>query len=64
MWQALSRLSYRQRVVLVMRFYCDSTDEQIASTLHCRQATVRSLAARGLAALRSDSLLLLQEGSQ
>ena len=64
MWQALSRLSHRQRVVLVMRYYCDSSDEQIASTLHCRQATVRSLAARGLAALRSDSLFLPQEGSQ
>jgi RNA polymerase sigma-70 factor (sigma-E family) len=60
MWHALSRLSDRQRAVLVLRFYCDSTDEQIASTLGCRPATVRSLAARGLAALRADSVLRRQ----
>ena len=64
MWQALSRLSHRQRVVLVMRHYCDSSDEEIALTLRCRQATVRSLAARGLAALRGDPSLLLREGSR
>ncbi len=64
MWQALARLSHRQRVVLVMRYYCDSSDAQIASTLQCCQATVRSLAARGLAALRSDPAFAPLEGTR
>ncbi|MBN9618942.1 MAG: SigE family RNA polymerase sigma factor [Actinobacteria bacterium] len=54
LWRALRRLPERQRTVLVLRFYADAPDEEIAATLGCRRATVRSLAARGLAALRSD----------
>jgi RNA polymerase sigma-70 factor (sigma-E family) len=54
MWQALRRLPDRQRAVLVLRFYADATDVDIAATLGCRRGTVRSLASRGLATLRSD----------
>jgi DNA-directed RNA polymerase specialized sigma24 family protein len=43
--------------VLLLRFYLDAPDEDIASTLGCRRGTVRSLASRGLAALRLDSTL-------
>jgi RNA polymerase sigma-70 factor (sigma-E family) len=57
LWQALRRLPDRQRTVLVLRFYLDAADEQIAATLGCRRGTVRSLASRGLAALRSDPSL-------
>jgi len=52
MWRALGKLPARQRAVLVLRYYEDLPDPQIADVLGCRRATVRSLAARGLAALR------------
>jgi RNA polymerase sigma-70 factor (sigma-E family) len=54
LWQALRRLPPRQRTVLVLRFYADATDEEIAACLGCRRGTVRSLASRALAALRHD----------
>lgn len=57
LWQALRRLPARQRTVLVLRFYADATDHDIANTLDCRPGTVRSLASRGLAALRADESL-------
>ena len=57
LWQALRRLPDRQRTVLVLRFYLDAPDEDIAATLGCRRGTVRSLASRGLAALRLDPSL-------
>jgi RNA polymerase sigma-70 factor (sigma-E family) len=57
LWQALRRLPARQRTVLVLRFYADTSDHDIADVLGCRPATVRSLAARGLAALRADTSL-------
>ena len=51
-WHALAALSPRQRAVLVLRYYEDLGDREIAAALGCRDATVRSLASRGLAALR------------
>lgn len=57
LWQALRALPARQRTVLVLRFYVDATDADIAATLGCRRGTVRSLAARALATLRADSTL-------
>jgi RNA polymerase sigma-70 factor (sigma-E family) len=56
LWQALSNITVRQRTVLVLRYYEDLTDSEIAELLGCGQSTVRSLAARGLAALRSSAL--------
>lgn len=55
LWQALAALSYRQRAVLVLRYYEDLGDREIAAALGCRQATVRSLASRGLATLRGQA---------
>lgn len=57
LWQALRRLPVRQRTVLVLRFYLDADDRNIADTLDCRSGTVRSLASRGLASLRGDPAL-------
>jgi RNA polymerase sigma-70 factor (sigma-E family) len=57
LWQALRRLPVRQRTVLVLRFYADATDADIANALECRRGTVRSLASRALSALRTDSTL-------
>jgi RNA polymerase sigma-70 factor (sigma-E family) len=54
LWQALRRLPVRQRTVLVLRFYADAGDDDIAEALGCRRGTVRSLASRALAALRCD----------
>lgn len=49
---ALAALSPKRRIVLVLRFYADMADPDIAEHLGVRPATVRSLAARGLADLR------------
>ena len=48
----LARLPYHQRAALVLRFYADWPDEQIAEHLGCRPATVRSHVHRGLEAMR------------
>jgi RNA polymerase sigma-70 factor (sigma-E family) len=50
--RALVRLPVRQRTVLVLRYYEDMPDARIAELMDCSTGTVRSQAARGLAALR------------
>jgi RNA polymerase sigma-70 factor (sigma-E family) len=55
LWQALLTLSVAQRAVLVLRYYEDLPDAEIATIMSCRRATVRSHAARGLAALRQPN---------
>lgn len=52
MWQRLSELPPRQRTVLVLRYYEDLSDADIAAVLETSPATVRSHAARALATLR------------
>lgn len=52
MWDALATLSQRQRAAIVLRFYLDLPDKQIAEILGCRLATVRTAIHRGLRALR------------
>jgi RNA polymerase sigma factor (sigma-70 family) len=49
--RAVIGLPSRQREVLVLRYYCDLPDEQIASVMRIRQSTVRSTAHRALGAL-------------
>ena len=51
---ALDRLSNRQRIVVVLRYYADVPDDEIARTLDVRPSTVRSLAHRALSALRKE----------
>lgn len=51
-WRWLATLPAAQRAVLVLRFYEDLPDAEIATILGCREATVRSHAFRALAALR------------
>ena len=48
-WAVLRDLPERQRHALVLRFYEDLPDADIARLLGCRPATVRSLVHRGLA---------------
>lgn len=57
LWRALGALPLRQRTVLVLRYYEDLPDAQIAEMLNAKEATVRSLAARGLAAVRTASTI-------
>jgi RNA polymerase sigma factor (sigma-70 family) len=52
-WHLLGRLPRRQRAVLVLRYYEDLTDGEIAAVLGCRASTVRSQATRALATLRA-----------
>jgi RNA polymerase sigma-70 factor (sigma-E family) len=49
---ALSRVPARQRAVLVLRYWDDHSISTTAEMLGCSQGTVKSQAARGLAALR------------
>jgi RNA polymerase sigma-70 factor (sigma-E family) len=62
LWQAIRRLPPRQRTVLVLRYYADATDQDIAAALQCRRGTVRSLASRGLVTMRADAGLSEFEG--
>ena len=55
MWDTLRRLPRKQRVALVMRYYADQPDDEIAAILGVRPATVRSLIHRGLIALREET---------
>jgi RNA polymerase sigma-70 factor (sigma-E family) len=48
---ALRRLPHRQRDVVVLRFYLDMSEAQIAAQMGIRPGTVRSTAHRALAAL-------------
>jgi RNA polymerase sigma-70 factor (sigma-E family) len=52
MLDALDSLSSRQRTAIVLRFYEDMSEEEMASALGCRPGTVKSLVHRGLAHLR------------
>lgn len=54
MWDALQVLPMRQRAAIVLRFYEDLPDAQIAELLGCKEATVRTAIHRGLARLRKE----------
>jgi RNA polymerase sigma factor (sigma-70 family) len=50
----LSNLPRKQRAVLVMRYFLDLPEAEIAAELGCSGSTVRSTAARALDALRKQ----------
>jgi RNA polymerase sigma factor (sigma-70 family) len=54
MWAKLAELPRAQRAVLVLRYYEDLDDSNIAELMGCGSSTVRSNAARGLASLRKE----------
>jgi RNA polymerase sigma-70 factor (sigma-E family) len=51
-WAWLAGLRPQQRAALVLRYYEDLPDAEIAAVLGCSESTVRSHAFRGLASLR------------
>jgi RNA polymerase sigma factor (sigma-70 family) len=54
---ALRQLPPRQRAVVVLRYWEDLTDSQIAAALGCSPGTVRSQLSRALAKLRMSPAL-------
>lgn len=52
LWEALRALPYRQRAALVLKFYEDMSEKEIARAMGCPTGTVKSSLHRGLAALR------------
>ncbi|WP_375504861.1 SigE family RNA polymerase sigma factor [uncultured Jatrophihabitans sp.] len=50
-WQRLATLPRQQRAVLVLRYYEQLTDTEIATVLGCSTGTVRGYASRALATL-------------
>jgi len=54
LWDVLLRLPYRRRAAVVLRFYADRSDDDIAAALGCRPATVRTLIHRGLIQMRKE----------
>ena len=54
LWPALQELSAQQRAVLVLRYFEDLTEADIAAVLGCSPGTVKTHAARGLDRLRKS----------
>jgi RNA polymerase sigma-70 factor (sigma-E family) len=53
-WGMLAKLPRQQRAALVLRYYEDLPDADIAEVLGCAVGTVRSSISRALATLRAD----------
>jgi RNA polymerase sigma factor (sigma-70 family) len=51
--RALERLPARQRAALVLRYYEDLQEEQVAAALRCSVPAARSLVSRGIETLRT-----------
>jgi RNA polymerase sigma factor (sigma-70 family) len=51
LWQAIQALPERQRQVVVLRYYLDQSEAEIADTLNVSGGSVKRHASRGLAAL-------------
>ena len=51
---ALLVLPYRQRAAVVLRYYQDLSEQQVADTLGCSLSAARSLISRGMESLRKQ----------
>lgn len=52
--EAVAKLPFRQRAVIVLRYYADLSEAEIALALDCRPGTVKSLGSRALEALSKE----------
>ncbi|MGH8889497.1 MAG: SigE family RNA polymerase sigma factor [Acidothermaceae bacterium] len=55
LWERIKALPPRQRTVIVLRYYEDMSEAQIAAVMGSSVGTVKSQASRALATLRKDS---------
>jgi RNA polymerase sigma factor (sigma-70 family) len=64
--RVVASLPPRQRAAVVLRYYEDLPDDEIAELIGCRPVTVRSLISRALASLRASlpARLLATMGEQ
>jgi RNA polymerase sigma-70 factor (sigma-E family) len=66
LWRAIGQLPPKQRAVIVLRYYEDLPEAQVAEVLGCAVGTVKSQAAKALAKLRVDttiSVVTAQKGT-
>ena len=53
-WSALQKLPERQRAAVVLRFYEDLSEQQVAETMRCSVPAAKSLVARAMETLRNE----------
>jgi RNA polymerase sigma-70 factor (ECF subfamily) len=53
-WEAVRRLPLRQRACVVLRYYEDMTERDIAAALRCSPGTVKSATSRAMGRLRKE----------
>lgn len=58
--RAISRLPHRMRAAVVLRFFEDMTEAEVADVLGVSQGTVKSTVSRAVAKLRADTELFSQ----
>ena len=54
MWEAIKALPTRQRAVVVLRYYLDWSERDIAVVLKCSPGTIKSQSSKALARLRAE----------
>jgi RNA polymerase sigma factor (sigma-70 family) len=60
--ELLRKLPFRQQAAIVLRYYEDLSEHDIARALGCASGTVKSALSRGLASMKIDLERRLPEG--
>ena len=64
LWGLVQALPPKQRAAVVLRFYEDMSEAEVARTMGCSVGTVKSNTSRGLAALRASIGNVILDGGQ